>query len=291
VPAAISGPATIIDCAPGNTVTVSGSGFGTSGSLLLSNQGADGSSSTVVSPASWSDTAVSFAVPDGALTGALTLTAQDSTQATVGLRVGSQYVQSYEYVGEGVDVSSLAPGELDVVLRRASAYADAYIGFPMRIMQVLERHPWRTSRRVYPFSWPTVSVDKFVIRISPTQIATIDPASVVINATNKYVEVLSYAVASYALLGAIQNLGLVANIVELTHTRGYTQMQYPQALRAATVMIATELLSYRNIQAKGFGGFASVKQGQQAYDRRQEEFAIPKPAMELLAPFRLMRLQ
>lgn len=283
----------IIDCAPGNTVTITGTGFGATqggGGLLLQGQSADGSTSTALTPKSWSDTAVVFSVPDGALLGALRLTANDLSTATTSLRVGSQYVQASEYIGEGVDVSSLAAGELDAVLRKASDYADSFIGFSMRVQQVLERHPWRKSRRVYPFSWPTISVDKFVIRISPNQQATIDPASVVVNPTNKYVEVLSYAVASYALLGAIQNLGLIANIVELTHTRGYTSLQYPAPLRSAVIMIATELLTYRKIQALGFGGFGSIKQGQQSYDRRSEAFSVPQPAKELLAPYRLMRL-
>jgi hypothetical protein len=208
--------------------------------------------------------------------------------------VRSQYVTSAEYAGagEGVDVSELAPGELDRILKRASQYAEGYIGYPLRLVpNVAEAHTWkrpgeanRPMTRVYLNRWPCVSLDAFTVRISNTQFATFAPSDIVVNNGQRYIEILSYAVASFSLLGAIQNLGLVANIVEVSYVSGFPLFQYPPNLKEAVTMIATELLDYRGIQDKGFGGLSRVREGQVQYDRRNEPFAVPQPALELLRP-------
>lgn len=298
----------VIDCAPGNLVTIDGSGFGTDislGSLSLSGQSAPWLTlptnlvppivippdDLAITPVSWTDTEITFVVPDGALSGTLTVTADDTTTATCVLRIVSQYVQASEFIGQGVDVLSLQDGELDALLRDASAYADMYMGGEVRVKQRIERYPWRRSRRVYPRRFPVASVDKFLIQVSNRQFATIDPLTIVINADNRYIEVLSYAVASYSFAQAIMNLGLTANIVLLIYTAGFSVLDTPQNIRTAVKMIATELLTYRAIQAKGFGGLSKVQQGVEDYERRTESFAVPQPALELLRPYVQMRLQ
>jgi hypothetical protein len=268
--------------------------------LSLAGQGTDGTDNTAI-PAVFTSTSCAFTMPDDCATGVLTITSGDTSTVALQLIVVSQYVTSAEYAaaGEGTDLTNFAAGELDNILRRASAYAEAYVGFELRLMpNVKEEHTWRSpsednarlNTRVYPVKFPIVSLDQFIVRISEQQYATFPSDDIVINSAQRYVEILSYAVASYTLLGAIQNLGLVANIVELYYTSGYPFANYPAGLKEAVTMIATELISYRGIQVKGFGGLSSVKEGQAVYQRRDEPFAMPAPAKELLRPFMFRRI-
>lgn len=314
-----------IDGAPGNVITLPGTALlaGAGASVVLEDQNVvlpEWASTTNQWPAAsttslintFASSSVQFTIPDGAITGPLVITPDDGTghpgmPLTLTLKVVSQYVQGYEYFGQGVDTSALAPasttaplyssgGELDIILREASAYVDTWLGAAagtvsgLRYQPYFETYPWRKSRRVYTYRYPVVSIDQFIVRISNFQTATISPNDIVINNGQRYVEILSYAVASYALLGAIQNLGMVANIVELNYHGGYKMQDYPNALKQAVIMTATELLNYRQIVAFGLGGLSSAKQGNQQFDRRSEGFQIPQPAKELLRPFVVRRL-
>jgi hypothetical protein len=290
-----------ISCAPGNTVALQGTGFqALAVTAQLLNEGPPDpqtgtpSANTIAVPLTVSDDSdLTFVVPDGALSGPFQLTGTDGSTAQISLYVSSQYVQAVEYqaAGEGTDLSQFnLPADLDAILRRASAYVDAYIGYAdeggLRVTPLVESHPWRKStRRIYPYKLPIQSIQQFVVRISPQEIATFEPTDIVINNAGGYVEILSYAVASFALLGSIENLGFTANIVELWATSGFAQLNYPAQVKQATVMVATEMISYARIQQAGLGGFARVKQGETQYDRRQEPFQIPAPAKEMLRPF------
>lgn len=288
----ISSPVGIYTCGPGALVTISGSGFGTSGFLALPAQGGLKATALNLTPASWSDAQITFVIPDGAITDTLAITAHDASTASVPLRIVSQYVTASEYraAGEGVDVSGILDPELDAVLQRASSYTDAAVGYALRLLQQNEQHIWKgSSRRIFPYRWPIVSVDQFVVRVATQMTARFNVNDFVINNGQRYIETLEYAVANYVFMGAIQNLGLSANIVEVLYTAGYTSLAVPQGIRDATVMIATELLTYRRIQKEGFGGFSSVKQGNQQFQRRNEEFAVPQPALDLLKPYRFTR--
>lgn len=239
--------------------------------------------------------AIAFTMPDGLADGLATFTDVDGNAGTLQLATRSQYVTADEYAtaGEGVDLSVLEPGELERVLKRASLYAEGYIGYPLRLFpNVAEQHTWkgpsernRPMTRVYLNRMPIVELDVFRVRVSNTQYADFKPTDIVVNNGQAYIEVLSYAVASFTLIGAVENLGLVANIVEVGYVSGFPFWQYPEGVKEAVTMIATELITYRGIQDKGFGGLSRVRQGQQQYDRRQEPFAIPQPALELLRPF------
>ena len=289
----ITSPSGIYTCAPGSVVTITGTGFGTSGTLTLPAQGASKTVALVLTPSTYTDTKIVFTIPDGALTDTLAISGASGT-ATVPLRIVSQYVSAAEYAsaGEGANIASLAPGELDSILQKASAMADVIITVPLRYMQTLESYRWvGHSRRLYPRRWPIQSVDGLKVVVANALYANFNPNDIVVDADARYVEVLQYAVANFVLFGAIENIGLSANIAQLTYTHGYKQLDYPDPLRQAVIMIATELLTNRNIQAQGFGGFSTVKQGNQEYDRRSESFAIPKPALDLLQPYRTLRIQ
>ena len=241
-------------------------------------------------------------------------------------RIASQYVQANEYLGEGGDTSLLVStpqdnmptdgAELDIILRRASAYADSAMQNAnrggVRLLQLPEQHSWGfntrrllNTQRIYPWRRPIITLDKFDVQVSNTQWATFPTEQLVINHDLQYMEVLSYAVASYVLVGAYTTWGLMANIARITYTAGYAShtssvpgppgvglipsvpiLAYPGPLREAVKMIATEMLIYRNLNAQGMAAFQSVKQGNQAFTRRTEGFEIPDPALELLLPYR-----
>ncbi|MBC5805630.1 MAG: hypothetical protein ACR2KS_10155 [Candidatus Eremiobacter antarcticus] len=289
MPASIPTGAVIVDCAPGETVKIQGAGFGASGSTVLQGQGAASPpiGTLALAQSLYSPTEIDVVIPDGAVSGNLLITAQDNSTVTLPLRIGSKYITSADYVGEGMDVSRLAPGELDTIIRRASTYCDLWIGHPARLLQTMEPHRWNArTRKLWPFRLPIVSIDSLVIRMSPTQVATIHVTDVLTVSDRGYIEVLDFAVLAYSLSQVVMSFGYSANDVELTYTAGYTQLQYPDALRMATVLVVTELLTYRSMATRGLAGLSSVQQGNQKYDRAGEPFAMPAPAKELLLPFR-----
>lgn len=306
--AALTG--SLVECAPGNIVTLVGTGLTGVTQVVLGGQlvvHTDGSlptyDGTIDMPATSSATEVTFSVPDGAASGIATVTAGDESQATIALRIASQYVQANEYeIGtEGTDTTGLAAGVLDQVLREASAWVDSWTGMGseacpgLRLFQTVEQHKFRPKKGGAPRFWPwrdrkLRSVDALVFVTSNVirtnfNVTLSNADDVFLNKDLGYSEVLAYAFGNYVLLGMIETIGFSANVVELSYTSGYSYFDYPAAIRKATEVIATELLTYRRIQFGGMGGFASVKKGLQQYDRRQEAFAIPEPAKDLLRPY------
>lgn len=310
---AVTLPASLVEAAPGNAITIAGTGLGSTptasigGQLVIHSDGTpptyDGTAP--IPTAGSSDTSLHLAIPDGITSGTVTVTATDNSTATFPLRVVSQYAQASEYVGEGVDTSGLAAGELDVILRRASAYVDAYCGAGsteapgFRQLQSVELHRFRPGRnrapRFWPWRKPIVSLDSFVF-VSSNQTRTkfsVNPgvsSDIYVNTSIGYTEALAYAFGNYVLLGAIDSIGFSANVVEIGYTSGFTMLNCPAPIRQATIMVATEILSYRNIQSSGFGGLSRVKTGGIQYDRRNESFAMPEPVKDLLRPFVSRRL-
>ncbi len=284
----------IFDGAPGATVTIPGTGFGTSGTLRLLQQSADHSLTTVVA-ATFTDTAVTFVVPDGAISGPLQITAQDASVATTALTVNSQYLFASQYIGEGTDITDFAAGEMDAILRRASQYADSYLSqgtreaMTFRLLQTVEKHRWRRSRRLYPWRCPVVSVDAFAYIATPAIQATFDPSVFVVQEDADYIEMVIWSVG-YSYIQALASQTLAdAGICKLTYTAGYAYVNYPQALREAVTMIATELIDQRRIHKMGLGALDRARQGYVQYDRRSDPFEIPQPAKQLLDSLRSVR--
>src|SRR5690348_15557244 len=140
----------MVDAAPGNVLTLPGAGLtaGSGASVTLASQGVNSppglTQTSITLPAVFGGTNVVIGpLPDGITSGLLTVTASDATHATCALRAVSQYIQYTEYLGEGEDTSSLtissaapyysAGGELDAILRKASALADAVMGKDVRV--------------------------------------------------------------------------------------------------------------------------------------------------------------
>ena len=293
---------TVIDGAPGNAIVLAGTGLtpGPNAIVTLANQGVTAkpgiSQHTLTIPATFASdgTSVSFLLPDGITTNTLTVTANDGTSDQVELHVHSQYVQASEYAtaGEGWDLSSLAPGELDIILRRASARVDTILSSSLRLLQQVEQHKYRAPRNSAPprlFPWrvrgrtcPIVSVDQLTFVSAYDLVTTFAITDTYVNNSEGYIEILAYAVGNYALLGALQVIGYSANVFELTLTTGYKHTGYPSAVVDATIMIASAMLEYRNAMRLGLGGLKSVGKDLPV---SQGKFVIPDEARRILRPY------
>lgn len=311
---AASFTATLTECAPGNSVTLAGSDLTGATQVVLGGQlevysngnPPDNMGNVNIPLTANTGTSVTFTIPDNVRSGQLTITAGDATQATTMLRIVSQYVQASEYIDEGVDTSQLAAGVLDQTLRDASAWADAYTGLGtrndpgVRLLQRVEDHKFHPKKSGPPRLWPwqsvhIVSLDSFVFLTSNVirtafNVSQTDSSDIFLNTDLAYTEALAYAFGNYVLLGAIETIGFSANVIQIGYTAGYPFYNYPAPLRKATQMLATELLTYANIQQKGLGGLSTYRAGLQQYDRRNETFDMPAPVKQLLSPFVSRRL-
>lgn len=294
--AAVSVP--VVDGAPGNTITVPGTGLspGAGASVTLSNQGVTAqpglTPTTITLPgAVFSTTSVSIPIPDGVMDGTLTITAGDATSATVPLRACSQYVQASEYIGEGVNVSGLAQGELDVILRRASSAVDTFIGDGVRLLERLDHIKYRPqpngAPKIYPFRTrgrrvPLLSVQQLTFVSASDLVTVFNPGDFYINPDLNYIEILAYAVGNYMLLAQLQTIGYSANVIELTYTSGYSVATYPAPIRDATIMMATALLNRRQRQTMGAGPFSKLFND---VTIDQAAVTLPLDAKRMLIPY------
>jgi hypothetical protein len=288
----------VVNGAPGNVITIPGADLvpGDSATVSVANQGITDpptlTSKSIVLPATFTTTNVTIGpLPDGLMSGPLTITAADGTTATCALRARSQYAQASEYIGEGVPTNGLATGELDVILQRASGIVDKFMGESLRLLQVLEQpkympprqemaprlYPWRTSGR----DMPITSVDQLTFVSAKDLITQFNIDDLYINSDLNYVEVLAYAIGNYALLGELQTIGYSANVFHLTYTSGFGIADYPGAIVDATIIVASELIKKRNLAAMNLGG---VKSFEDKGDF-ETQFVMPPHARMLLKPY------
>jgi hypothetical protein len=289
--------APIVAGAPGGTVVIPGTDLTAGGSAgaVIAGQGACQDQTTTL-PVVFNGTTATITLPDGVRDGVVTLTSDDGSTASVPLRVNSQYVFASEYIGEGPNTAGFAMGELDALLQRASGYADAYLAqgsassMTLRLLQWKELSRYRKrTRRVYPRRWPIVSIEAFKYIASPALTIDYPTDSFVVVPDEGYIELVIWSIG-YTYIQALSSFTMYdAGICELVYTAGFTFAEYPQVLREAVKMIATELIAQRGIQASGMGGLDSTRQNLTQYDRRSEPFTIPAPAKELLNSLRMIR--
>lgn len=293
----------VIDGSPGNILRVYGKDLvgGGSAQVTLSNQGVSSipgltpQTITLVSKFDPNGNYVDVTIPDGANDGVLAVESEDTTTASTNLRVQSQYIQSYEYVGEGENIASLtpplAPGELDAIIRRASAMCDAFMNGGIRYLQVKENPRYKARPNgaplLFPFRTrgrrvPIVSVDQLTFISAESLVTVFNTSDMYINSDLNYIEVLAYAVGNYALVGQLQIIGYSANVFELSYTSGYKCAQYPNQIREATILTTTMLLNRRRRQAMGLGPFASFEDKLKI---DKDAVRLPKDAMGLLVPY------
>ena len=145
----------------------------------------------------------------------------------------------FREMGFGIDVSELSDTELTSLAYQATAVANAYCNVP-RIPQqhdfrggtiTNEEHAWRIpvhttdigQRRFYPFHWPIVSVEQFRIYVTNTQYVEIGSSELFVNNSERYLEVVSLAITSVGLFGAliIPNIGLATPVARCNYTYGW----------------------------------------------------------------------
>ena len=145
----------------------------------------------------------------------------------------------FREMGFGIDVSELTDREVLALANQASAVVDAYCNVP-RIPQkhdfrggsiTSEEHAWRYpvtpfevgQRRYYPWHWPILAVSQFRIYVTNTQYVEIAPTELLINNSERYLEVVSLAITSSGLFNAliVPNVGLATPVARCSYTYGW----------------------------------------------------------------------
>jgi hypothetical protein len=146
----------------------------------------------------------------------------------------------FRTMGYGVDLSDVTDATLATQCQRAHSMVEAHCLVP-RLPNgqnhdfrggsiVGEQHTWRYpasavdigQRKAWPFNWPILAMEKFIIKVTNTQYVEIDPSELFVNQTQKYVEVVSLAITSHGLFNAlvVPNIGLATPVVVLDYTYG-----------------------------------------------------------------------
>lgn len=147
--------------------------------------------------------------------------------------------QRFREMPLGVDIASLDDAELMSLLSQGTTVVNAYCNVP-RIPQAHdfrggtitgEEHAWRYpttpfevgQRRFYPWHWPIVSVEQFRIYVTNTQYVEIAPTELLINNSERYLEVVSLALTSSGLFNAliVPNVGLATPVARVNYTYGW----------------------------------------------------------------------
>lgn len=145
----------------------------------------------------------------------------------------------FREMGFGIDVSEIEDETLTALLAQASATVDAYCNVP-RIPQehdfrggtiTKESHTWRLpetsldygQRRMYPYHWPILQINDFKIYVTNTQYVEIDPTELFINNSERWFEIVSYAVTHVGTFGAfiVPNIGLATPVAKVGYDYGW----------------------------------------------------------------------
>ena len=145
----------------------------------------------------------------------------------------------FRELGFGVDLSETEDEELTSLLSQASAVVDAYCNVP-RIPQLHdfrggsitgEQHTWRLpvgpldvgQRRIYLWHWPVVKINQFRIHVTNTQYLEIAPTELYLNNSERWAEIVSYAVTHIGTFGAlvVPNIGLTTPVAKTDYDYGW----------------------------------------------------------------------
>jgi len=151
-------------------------------------------------------------------------------------------------MGFGIDISELSDVEIASLCAQAAVTIDAYCNTP-RIPQqhdfrggtiTEEQHGWRLAqssfelgqRRVYPYHWPIKALTQFRIYVTNTQYIEIAPTELYLNQSERYLEVVSLAMTSAGLWGAliVPNIGLATPVSRISYTYGWNFTETDEVL-------------------------------------------------------------
>ena len=145
----------------------------------------------------------------------------------------------FREMGFGIDISELDDSELAALIAQAASVVDAYCNVP-RIPQkhdfkggtiTKEEHRWAMpehsldygQRRMYPYHWPILEITDFKIYVTNSQYVEISPTELFINNSERWFEIVSYAVTSIGMFGAliVPNIGLATPVAKVSYTYGW----------------------------------------------------------------------
>lgn len=186
------------------------------------------------------------------------------------------------------DGTDSTDGRLERLIGIASTMVDGYCGFSFKYRTSTEDHEWdQTTRRVYPYKRPIVSVTSLDVYVSNQQHATFSPSDLYVNSTQNYVEVTSLANVTYSLFPAIVALGLIETVAKITYVHGYSVT--PQDIKDATALIAIDLASRDSLYQSGMGQLTRLTVGDTTMERlpqstsgKHSALAIPPTAAAIL---------
>ena len=146
----------------------------------------------------------------------------------------------FREMGFGIDVSEIEDEVLTSLLSQASAVVDSYCNVP-RIPQMhdfrggsitKEQHVWRLpvgsldvgQRRVHFFHSPVIKINQFRIYVTNTQYIEIAPTELYLNTTERWAEIVSYAVTHIGTFGAlvVPNIGLTTPVCKIDYDYGWS---------------------------------------------------------------------
>jgi hypothetical protein len=198
-------------------------------------------------------------------------------------------LREYELGALGLpDGTDSTDARLERLIGIASTMVDGYCGFSFKYRTSVEQHDWnQTTRRVYPYKRPIVSVNTLEVFVSNQQHATFSPTDLYVNSTQNYVEVTSLANVTYSLFPAIVALGLIEPVARISYVHGYAVT--PQEIKDATALIAIDLASRDSLYQSGMGQLTKLTVGDTTMERmpqptsgKQSALAIPPTAAAIL---------
>jgi hypothetical protein len=245
-------------------------------------------SGSVVIDQDTGDPTFSFQLPDGSESGDVTITDSAGNVSQQYIRVVTRYLTTSEYSAQGqVDTEALLlPGELDAMIRQASALIDGYLGRTLRLQTYLERHRYENGRRkLWPYHLPINSVSSIAFVTAPTLRTNFNVSTdIYFDPDSRYVDILAFSIGNYELLGMLEHIGFSANVIELVVNSGYDYRKYPSQIRAACTLIVTKYLNEYRTNKFGLGGLVQTQAGFATKDIKGQ-YVIPPEVATLLNRF------
>lgn len=157
------------------------------------------------------------------------------------------------------DLTGIDDAALLVRLTRASRLVEHITHDQFTVQQYLgEMEEWRMSHRFYARHWPVVSIQSAYFQLGAGITASIDIDAILINNTQRYMEVAALALAMTFTTDLLA-LGLVEPLLVFNYTAGYADI--PDGVKIATMLaVGAQIASMRMVE-DGFAGLHSFTVG------------------------------
>jgi len=169
----------------------------------------------------------------------------------------------WQDLATGIDFSALTNAEMEALIARASALAEAEAGLAnggswLLTEYINEQHSWRQTHRAYLYNWPVSELTEVRIRVGAQTSATIQGTEVYVNNTAHHIEISSLALA-FGIAPDIVSLGLAEPVVEVDYIAGYEII--PDDIKHAVAIIAASLYLSKLLFEEGTAGVVSFTIG------------------------------